>query len=295
MRIEDLLNGETIEYSYSVRVPTYVPVSKRVHKPVNLNAYRNMHHFQLDTQKKNFEAEVKKLLRDKPLADKVWIHYTIFAASKRRLDTMNVGAIVDKYFCDVLVSAGKLPDDDHAHVILSSFSFGGVSNADGHAIATVNILSKEKKPMRVLLDQEDIQAALEEHLKKLNLPGASGVELSVTDDGDIEAEVLMGEAKPKPKNRGGRPKGSKNKPKDDANVDETSGDSSEGSSDDADSGGSEPQTNSNGKGEKAAPKSSGNLFGDSDTKESSDSPTKTEDTEEESEIPPVKRGGLFDV
>jgi len=172
--------------SYSVRIPTYVHISKKNQKAVNLNVYRNLHHHHLNTQKKNFADEVKPLLRGKPNAEQIWIHYTIYAPSNRRLDTMNIGSIADKYFSDTMVEAGKIPDDNTDHIVLSTFSFGGLSKMDGHAIATVHILDtqkeqKEPENMRILLDQEDIQAALNAYVKTLALPNAdkATVEISI--------------------------------------------------------------------------------------------------------------------
>ena len=67
---------------------------------------------------------------------------------------------------------------------------------------------------------------LEAYVAERGIPGATGVELSVK-GGELTAEVLFGnsdttmksdnEDQPqKPKNRGGRPAGSKNKPKEDS-------------------------------------------------------------------------------
>ncbi|ANJ20712.1 endoribonuclease RusA [Roseobacter phage RD-1410Ws-07] len=221
---------------------------------------------------------------------------------------MNVGSIVDKYFSDTLVNQGKLPDDNYDHIILSSFSFGGVCRMDGHAIATVNILTKEKTDMRILLDESDIQNALNAYVKTLQLPNAeqAEVEITVTDDGEIEAEVIMGEAKPK--NKGGRPRGSKTRkptPKKEevtADVEETASGSDEGDSTDSDSGGSAAPETTADEGEKESPKAGGkgNLFGDSDGEASSDSPTTTEDEAKEEDggqkkTVVKKKSSIFDV
>ncbi len=307
MILEDLLADQVVE-SYSVRLPSYVNVSKKNVKALNLNVYRNLHHYHLSTQKNNFADDVKPLLRDKPRAEKVWIHYTIFASRNGTLDTMNVGAVADKYFSDTMVEAGKIPDDSHQHVVLCTFSFGGVRPMDGHVIATVNILEKESQPMRVMLDEEDIQAALDAHVKTLGLPGATGVEMNVNDDGDIEAEVLMGEIKPK--NKGGRPRGSKTKttpakatPKPEETADDSKTDS-EGSGDGTDSGSSDESAVSAEAGAEApadekpeGKTKKGNLFGDEDG-QSSDS-TKTSETTEEattaSKVKAPKKSSIFDV
>lgn len=310
MKLEDLLNEDVVD-SYSVRVPTHLNVSKKQTKAVNLNIYRNLHHFHLDNQKKQFAQAVKPLIRDKPFAERVWIHYTIYAPRNGRLDTMNVGAIVDKYFCDVLVEAGRIPDDHYGHVVLSTFSFGSVCPMDGHAIATVNIL-KRRTPMRILLDQDDIQSALNAYVSEMNLPNATGEVEIIINNGDVEAEIIMEsdetptpEDKPKTTKRRGRPKGSKNKTtKEDADVEGPP----EGSSDSSDSGGSqasEGNTESGDAGEETpapAQTKKGNLFGDSDDEESSDSPTTSTEadavpaeTEDKKPVIAPKKTSIFDA
>ena len=302
---------------YQVRIPTYVHVSKKNQKAVNLNVYRNLHHHHLNTQKKNFADEVKPLLRDKPRAERVWIHYTIFAPRNGRLDTMNVGSIADKYFSDTMVEAGKIPDDNMDHIVLSTFSFGGVVPMDGHVIATVNILKKESENMRIILDQEDIQNALNAYVKTLNIPNAENAEVDLSidyhhsdSDGDaIVAEVIMGEAKPK--NKGGRPR---KKPEPNpkvkeevADAPEESADSSdEGSGSDSDTGGGDDETATSEAGEESTAEETakpetegktkkGNLFGDEESP-SSDS-TKSETTEKSgaSKVKTTKKSSIFDV
>ncbi|UAT28903.1 RusA-like Holliday junction resolvase [Dinoroseobacter phage vB_DshP-R7L] len=297
--------------SYSVRIPTYVLVSKTNQKAVNLNVYRNLHHHHLNTQKKNFADEVKPLLKDKPRAEKIWIHYTVFAPSNRRLDTMNVGSIADKYFSDTMVEAGKIPDDNQEHIVLSTFSFGGLSKMDGHAIATVHILDiKEEEPenMRILLDQEDIQAALNAYVKTLQLPKAdtATVELAIEDD-EIVAEVIMGEAPVK--NRGGRPRNKPGpKPKTEKvtadAVEEAPDSSDEGSGADNDSGSGDTTTSDAEEGAKTTAPTEGktkkgNLFGDEESPSSdSTEAEKTEDSppaKKTTVVKPAKKSSIFDV
>lgn len=312
MTLEDLLSDEQIVDSYTVRIPIRAKVSGKQYRPINLNVYRNLHHYQLNTQKTQFYEEVKDLLRHLPVANRIWIHYTIFAPSNHRLDTMNVGSILDKYFCDVLVTEGKIPDDNVEHVVFSSFSFGGVAKLDGHAIATINILKKENETMRVMLDEDDIQSALTAFVTEtLKVPGATGVDLTTNQDGEIEAEVTFDEVtdtdtdtdkeeKPKKTSRRGRPKGSKNKPKEEsADVAETSGDSGDRSSDDdADGRGESKETESP---EKSSGTSKGNLFGDKENPSSdSESPDNEGDTEkvEEPKVSTMtkkNKSSIFDV
>lgn len=312
---------DRVRDSYSVRIPTYVHVSKKNKKAVNLNIYRNLHHHHLNTQKKNFTDEVMPLLRNMPRAEQIWIHYTIFAPSNRRLDTMNIGSIADKYFSDTMVEAGKIPDDNNDHVVLVTFSFGGLSKMDGHAIATVHILDekKEKEPenMRILLDQEDIQAALNAYVKTLQLPNAdkATVELSIdydensSDNDQIVAEVIMGEAPVK--NKGGRPRKTR-KPapkKEEVTADaaeETADSGDKGSGTDTDSGSSDTEADDAEAGKettapdetaKESPK--GNLFGDEESPSSASTETKTPSDSPKGKtiVKPAggKKSSIFDV
>lgn len=295
-----------------MRVPTYVNVSKKNQKAVNLNIYRNLHHYHLNTQKKNFADEVTPLLRAMPKAEQVWIHYTIFAPRNGRLDTMNVGSITDKYFSDTMVEAGKIPDDNTDHIVLSTFSFGGLSQMDGHAIVTVHILdpieTKESTHMRLFLDQSDIQSALNAYAKTLQLPNAENaeVELSIEDD-EIVAEVILGDAPVK--NKGGRPrktttrKSTPTEQEENSDATEKTADSGdEGSGTDSDSGRSDTETPESEAGEETPAKTEGktkkgNLFGDEDGP-SSDSTEATKDSEAKGStkvVKPVKKSTIFDA
>jgi hypothetical protein len=277
-----------------VRIPTYVQVTKRNNKACNLNEYRNLHHHLLNKQKANFRDEVKSLLAPLPRMEAVWLHYTIYKPRNVRLDTMNVGSIVDKYFSDVLVEEGKIPDDNHEHVVFNSFSFGGLARMDGHAIVQIIELKRKDNPMRILLDQDDIQKALDAYAQTLNLGvEVSGVELSVTDEGDVEAEVTLGESEPKQrKSRGGRPKGSRNKPKAEEPVNAET--DSDASGDGTDSGGSDtPSPDSE---EATSGTTKGNLSGEEEN-QSSDSETTSDSPETETAPSKVKgkRSSIFDV
>ncbi len=293
------LEGFKIGRVYDVRLPTYVNVSKKTQKACNLNIYRNLHHHHLNNQKKNFDDEVKPLLKAIPHLDKIVIHYTIYAPRNGRLDTMNVGSIVDKYFSDTLVHAKRIMDDHYGHIVHVSFSFGGVVKLDGHAIATIYELledtekQEEEVPMRILLDEQDIQTALETYVEGMGIAGATGVTLTGE---NIEAEVQIGEpTTDKPKSRGGRPKGSRNKAKapveEATDVEESTNDSSDG----ATTGGSDaPQTSVK---ETAATESEtpANPSKTEEGKNSSSIFGEDEESPQETKSKPVKKGSsIFD-
>lgn len=169
-----------------------VQTSKKKKTALNLNVYRNLHHRSLHAQKKKFEELAKKLLRGIPQLGIINLHYEIFVGTKRRLDIMNVGSIIDKYFSDTLTEVGIIQDDDYKNIPMVSFSFGGLVKKE-HIRVTITEIKprKEKPPMRVLLDQSDIQTALTTYVGTLNIPNITGVRLS-HNDGEIFAEVLFG-------------------------------------------------------------------------------------------------------
>lgn len=298
------LKGLVVGGVHTVRLPTFISVSKKTTKAANLNIYRNLHHHHLNKQKQTFHDDVKPSLSSLPKMKKIWIHYTIFAPRNGRLDTMNVGSIVDKYFSDTLVDCGKIEDDDYTHIVFSSFSFGGVCPLDGHAIATIYELKpeKERENMRILLDQDDIQTALDTFVQTMGLSGVTGVDLTVTDDGEIEAEVMMNGSQPKPKSKGGRPRGSKNKPKPVSTQEDTADadTDSEADSDGTDSAGSDAPATDTEEGSETAASKSGNPSGEEESQSSDSTETTTEsDTPEEGTadqtVKPKKKSSIFDV
>jgi hypothetical protein len=284
---------------------------------LNLNVFRNLHFYKLSYQKKSFHKRMSKPLSQLPKLGKVWLHYEIHPRDKRRLDTMNPGSVLDKFFSDALVEAGVIEDDDYTNVVFNSFCFGSVNKDNPHALVTIREIEprEEDKQMRILLDEEDIQTALENYVETLGIPNASGVDVTVNDDGEIEAEVLTGGAKPaakappKPrvKNKGGRPPGSKNKPKPSPNEtedDDGSDASDEDRTDSDDSGdadGPEEQTpEPSSDDDKPAAKSEGrkskNLFEDSPEESSKADQQTTEEGGAEAETPPVKKKpSIFDA
>lgn len=194
---------------------------------LNLNLYRNLYYRALSAQKNNFHERISKLIKDMgiPPLGTVWLHYEIHPSNLGRVDTMNVGSVVDKFFSDTLTKTGVIEDDDYTRVVFNSFCFGYVAkNAPFVKVTITELEPRKKENMRLLLDEDDIQAALESWVESQNYPNATGVKLSA-ENGQLTAEVLFGGQKsrpvntdeeddqPKPKSRGGRPKGSTNKPK----------------------------------------------------------------------------------
>lgn len=111
-------------------MPISVPVSGKKKFYLNLNQYRNAHHFTLSKAKLNFHAIVKPTIEHLPALGQIRMLYTLFTGSNQLVDTANVCCIVDKFFSDVLVSAEKIVDDNRDIVLEVAFRYGGV---DKHA------------------------------------------------------------------------------------------------------------------------------------------------------------------
>lgn len=220
---------------FTIKLPMRMKVNKGGElESLNLNVYRNLHFYKLNFQKKAFHDFVKPLLSGLPPMEAVKLHYMVNPKGGFRLDTMNVGSVVDKFFSDALVLCGIVPDDDYKHVVKNDFEFGSLCPNDPHVLVTITETKPRKEtPMRILLDQSEIQKALEAFVQTMGLAGATGVELSLVGD-EIQAEIIMNgvisvpttltvqpdsteTTSDQPRKRGGRVPGSKNKPKGDTN------------------------------------------------------------------------------
>lgn len=76
---------------------------------VGLNWYRNAHHMLSNKVKEHYHQLVKEQVRDIKFK-KVWISYHVFAG-RNGTDGHNVRAVMEKFICDGLVSAGVIEDD----------------------------------------------------------------------------------------------------------------------------------------------------------------------------------------
>jgi hypothetical protein len=293
---------------FTIKLPMRMKINKYGElESLNLNVYRNLHFYKLNYQKKAFQLFVKPFLSGLPPMEAVSLHYEINPKGGSRLDTMNVGSIVDKFFSDALVENGIIPDDDYKHVVGNSFSFGSLHPENPHVLVTITETQLRKvTPMRILLDQSEIQQALETFVQSMGLTGASGVELSIVGD-EIQAEIMMNglggwssindaitstdtATDQPPKRRGGRVPGSKNKPKGLTDVAATSkaGNDLDGSGD-TEAGEGEDQDQPT-EGDDNSEGSAVNLFGEgSGTSDEEDDGTGTEESPSGSS----PRGNLF--
>jgi Holliday junction resolvase RusA-like endonuclease len=56
----------------------------------------------------------------------IQIIFTLFPKTRRLTDVSNVCSVVDKFFCDALVKAGKIEDDNYKFLPRVIYQFGEV-------------------------------------------------------------------------------------------------------------------------------------------------------------------------
>jgi len=124
---------------YQLVLPLRMFTSKKKIESINLNLYRNLHYAKLNHQKKAFHEHVRGEVSKVPHLGKVSLHYDLFFKRRGRVDLMNVGSVLDKYFSDVLTECNVVEDDDYSNIPDVSFSFGGLDTAAPEAYAIVTI------------------------------------------------------------------------------------------------------------------------------------------------------------
>lgn len=110
---------------YTIDLPVFVQTSKKKKFYLNLNQYRNAHHFTLNKAKVLFNEQVTPTISHLPHLSRIGIMYRLFAGDKRSRDVANVCSIVDKFFCDCLVENKILDDDNFTILPECGYSFGG--------------------------------------------------------------------------------------------------------------------------------------------------------------------------
>ena len=140
-----------------ISLPIKINVGKKYFY-LNLNQYRNAHFHVLNKAKAQFSQIIAPLLKDVPHLQQCRFHYIYYAPSKREVDVANVCSIVDKFFSDVFVTAGKLIDDNYNYLDQVTYSFGGI-DCDNPRV-DVLITQKETKPMKLVITQDDLQQAV---------------------------------------------------------------------------------------------------------------------------------------
>lgn len=117
--------------SFTLELPLFVGGTTRtlkdgqITKPtkkfwLTMNNYRNWHYQICNNTKVLFKKKIDPQIKALPDLTALWgpvaFHYVLFEPDKRSRDLMNYVSVIDKYFQDALVEAGKLEDDNLSFV-----------------------------------------------------------------------------------------------------------------------------------------------------------------------------------
>jgi len=113
---------------FKVRMPISVEIGVRKKKKyfLNLNIYRNANMHVNNNIKKEYARIAHGVL---PMVGKKLeqfrLHYVLYLPNKLGRDVANVLSIVDKAFCDAVVTHGIVIDDNYTYLKDVRYSFGG--------------------------------------------------------------------------------------------------------------------------------------------------------------------------
>lgn len=112
---------------WEVSLPTHIQLSKTKRFALNLNTYRNAHFRDLAKAKTKFGYAVMPLIHHIPEnLGRIRMSYILYPGTAAECDVANFCSIVDKFFSDVLVHAGKLVDDNYKVLPLLAYGFGEI-------------------------------------------------------------------------------------------------------------------------------------------------------------------------
>lgn len=184
-----------LERIITLQLPLREKVNKRDYEAINLNIYRNQHHYKRNNQKKAFHERMKKPLAKLPKLGKIWLHYEIYPKTRRRLDTMNPGSVIDKFFSDALVECGILEDDNYEFVVFNSFCVVGVDKENPRCDVTIIELEESedmKLSMTAQLSADDLREAAAAWVSEQT--GQTATADDITLSADVTATAILGDA-----------------------------------------------------------------------------------------------------
>lgn len=125
-----------------IDLPITVQVGRKNYA-LNLNFYRNAHYAILNNMKVNFTALIQEKVVDLPSFKSVDLEYVLYPKTKRLCDVSNICSIVDKFFCDALVKAHKIEDDNYQIVKSVSYKMGNIDPINPRVTVKINGVTYE--------------------------------------------------------------------------------------------------------------------------------------------------------
>lgn len=114
-----------------------VPQSKTKTYMLNLNIFRNAHYQTNNKAKVTYKELMLPQVKDLPVMEKALLVYVVYPRDARKFDVANVCSIHDKFFCDALVEAGKLPEDNYTCVPDVVYRFGEIDRKNPRVLIEI--------------------------------------------------------------------------------------------------------------------------------------------------------------
>jgi len=130
------------EFTVQMPISVEIGVRKKKRYYINLNIYRNKVGFLMNNVKKEYHRIAEPLIPTGMKFNQIELEYTLYLPNKLRRDISNVLSMVDKYFCDSLVTMVVIEDDNYHYLKKVTFKYGGY---DEKQRGYVDILVREVK------------------------------------------------------------------------------------------------------------------------------------------------------
>lgn len=169
---------------WSIDLPVAIRLGKKKPKshPLNLNWYRNANFHTLNNVKISFADQIKPKVRHLPRIATLSLQYTLYPRTHQLCDTANVCCIVDKFFCDTLVDAGVLEDDNYTILGDVRFKFGAVDPKNPRVtVEIIPIEIQEQDNMKITLDETEIKQAVRDYVNnQVDVKPGQSIEIDFT-------------------------------------------------------------------------------------------------------------------
>lgn len=198
-----------------ISLPLAIAVSKKKDFPLNLNHYRNAHHFTLNKAKENFHELAKVLIAKSgiPRLERLTLEYIVYPGNRQIFDVNNICSVADKFFSDSLVKCEVLKDDNYKFIAESQFRFGCIDrenprvdviirSPDIPSVAPEVLKESEQSDMKIstviTLTALDMSVALREFMDKRGVTVPDGDFALTLDNGTSGYQVRFekGESEP---------------------------------------------------------------------------------------------------
>lgn len=123
-----------------ISMPLYVQLSKKEKAKkyhINLNVYNQWHYIAKNNIKVKYKEIASPKLEGLVFDKKIELTFTLWKATKRKVDRANPLSIHEKFFCDALTELGCIPDDNDDHVYATHYYTGGLDRENPRVDITI--------------------------------------------------------------------------------------------------------------------------------------------------------------